>query len=158
MDCTGSGDIDTSAVATADEAGCITGASGRQLLLLPLSTGRVCHELHRHLSCNFFSIGLLLVLLLLLLLLLLLRPLSTGRICLGLPRHLSCTLFSTCLLPSLLLLLLLLRPLQIIDVMDCTGTSRVMSFVNMPASWLPLLLHPLSIDHRCHGLHRQRRH
>ncbi|KAF6251901.1 subtilase family-domain-containing protein [Scenedesmus sp. NREL 46B-D3] len=31
MDCTGSGDIDTSAVAAADEAGCISGASGRQL-------------------------------------------------------------------------------------------------------------------------------
>jgi tripeptidyl-peptidase-2 len=35
MDCTGSGDIDTSAIATADEAGCITGASGRQLTLSP---------------------------------------------------------------------------------------------------------------------------
>jgi tripeptidyl-peptidase-2 len=35
MDCTGSGDIDTSAIATADEAGCIMGASGRQLALNP---------------------------------------------------------------------------------------------------------------------------
>jgi hypothetical protein len=39
------------------------------------------------------------------------------------------------LLPLLLLLLLPLPlSVQIIDVMDCTGTSRVMSFVNMPAS------------------------
>jgi hypothetical protein len=35
MDCTGSGDVDTSTIVTADDSGCIAGASGRQLRLNP---------------------------------------------------------------------------------------------------------------------------
>lgn len=35
IDCTGSGDIDTSTVVAADDAGCIMGASGRKLALNP---------------------------------------------------------------------------------------------------------------------------
>lgn len=35
IDCTGSGDIDTSTVLTADDTGCIQGASGRKLALNP---------------------------------------------------------------------------------------------------------------------------